>query len=307
MKRWLQPRRSAHFRAQKSTYSGRSSSASISRARLSGRRSSRNADDLFGRGDQADHVEVNAAAEHGVAAQLRRRDAQQFQLGEDVLVDEVVLGRIDPDQPRHRLAEDETAGGDEVLEGDQDGRLAPLLLDDAALVVDARDGGVGRAVAGQARHVAGRAVGETRPDDELLLARGIVQDARRGRHDQPDQRGRVRGIGPDALGHPVAEDAVADAVGPHPLAALVGGQAGPLQEDQARLGLERVGAPGAVLARQGLEVEGRVVAAQAEPEAVLARGSAVAGTLVAAEPSSARAGPRARIGWDAPSRRCGPG
>ena len=211
VKRWLQPRRSAHFRAQKSTYSGRSSSASISRARLSGRAVVEERDDLLGRGDEADHVEVDAAAELGVVAQLRRGDAQQLQLGEDVPVDEVVLGRIDPDQPRHRLAEDEPAGGDEVLERDQDGRLAPLLLDDASLVVDARDGGVGRAVAGQARHVAGRAVGEPGPDDELLLARGIVQHARRGRHVQPDQRGRVRGIGPEPLGHPVAEDAVADA------------------------------------------------------------------------------------------------
>ena len=110
-------------------------------------------------------------------------------------VDEVVLGRIDPDQPRHRLAEDEAAGGDQVLEGDQDGRLASLLLDDAALVVDARDGGVGRAVAGQAGHVAGRAVGEAGPDDELLRVRGIVQDARRRRHDQPDERGVSGGSG----------------------------------------------------------------------------------------------------------------
>ena len=60
----------------------------------------------------------------------------------------------------------------------------------------------------------------------------------------------------------------------------MGDTAGPLQEDQARLGLERVGAPGAVLAGQGREVEGRVVAAQAEPEAVLARGRAVAGPLL---------------------------
>src|SRR5205823_3433921 len=131
-------------------------------------------------------------------------------------------------------------------------------------------------------HVAVRAVGEARADDELLLARGIIQDARRRRHDQPNESGHASRVGPDTLGHPVAEDAVADAVLPHPLAALVGHPAGPLQEDQARLGLERVGAPGAALARQGLEVEGRIVAAQAEPEAVLARGSAMAGTLVAA-------------------------
>ena len=38
----------------------------------------------------------------------------------------------------------------------------------------------------------------------------------------------------------------------------------------------------APFSRQGLEVEVRIVAAQAEPEAILARGSAVACTLVAA-------------------------
>ena len=239
-------------------------------------------DDLFGRGDEADDVEVDASAELGVVAQPRRGDAQQLQFREDVPVDEVVLGRIDPVQPRHRLPECEEGGGDEVPERDQDGRFAPRLLDDAPLVVDARDGGVGRAVSGQARHVAGRPVGETCPDDELLLASGILEYASRGRHDQPHQRGRVRGVGSDTRGHPVAEDSVTDVVGPHAPAPLVGGYAGPLQEDQARLGLERIGAPGAVLAGQGLEVEGRIVAAQTEPESVLARGRAVAGPLVAA-------------------------
>ena len=114
--RWLQPSRSAHFRVQKSTYSGRFEQRVDQPRPLVGTTVLEERDEFFGRGDQADQVEVNPAAEHGVVAQLRRGDAQQFQLGEDVPVDEIVRGRIDPDQPGHRLAEDEAAGGDQVLE-----------------------------------------------------------------------------------------------------------------------------------------------------------------------------------------------
>ena len=52
-----------------------------------------------------------------------------------------------------------------------------------------------------------------------------------GRHHQLDQLGRIRRIGPYSSGDPVVEHAVAYAVGRHPLAPLVGGLAGPLQED----------------------------------------------------------------------------
>ena len=92
--------RSAHFRAQKSANSGRSTRRSTSFGRLSGSGSARNARASSGVGQPADRVEVGPAEED------RRRSTgseglilQRLQLGEDVACrSTLLLGRPVPDE-----------------------------------------------------------------------------------------------------------------------------------------------------------------------------------------------------------------
>ena len=76
--------------AQWSAYSGRSSSRSTSRARLSADVIGEEGAGLVGRRQPADHVEVGSPQERGIACGFRGSEAELLELGPDVVVDEVV-------------------------------------------------------------------------------------------------------------------------------------------------------------------------------------------------------------------------
>ena len=124
---------------------------------------------LVRRGQHADRVEKGAAQELGVAAGVGRVDAEDAELGEHVVVDEVVAageaGRID--RLLERGGDDDD--GDERLEGGADGGFA--VADDADLAEGVHVGHAG--VVGieprQPGHVARVAVAEFGPDGQLQL------------------------------------------------------------------------------------------------------------------------------------------
>ena len=147
---------------------------------------------------------------------------------------------------------------------------------------------VGRLEDGQAGHVAGTAVGEDGPHaqrhavgrfDQHLLARADFEAA---------QHGAARRVGPQAAGDPVAQEAVFQGADVEALAALVRHRGGGLEQNEALLGPQPVGAAAEGVAAEGEEVEVGALAAQREFEAVLAVLVAVAGAHVAAGPRQHR-------------------
>ena len=110
--------------------------------------------DLVGRGQDADRVEVGAADELGVGAGLGRADPHPVQLGEDRLVDHVVLRDLGDLEAGDLDQVGEPDVGDEVEVVGDDRDLAAGLEGDVAVGVDVGDLGVRRVVVADRRDVA---------------------------------------------------------------------------------------------------------------------------------------------------------
>ena len=153
---------------------------------------------------------------------------------------------------------------------------------DQAVDGDLDPGGVADVVGGLAGDVARGAVVELGGDHELLV-QGPGRREPLGREDpeRPDP-GRRGPIIAATRGDPAQQGLGLDRSAGKPQAALVGYAGRRLQEGQAPLRRQAVDAPAELVVGQRLEIEVRIVAPQAEPEAALAAQVAVAGPHVAA-------------------------
>ena len=131
-------------------------------------------------------------------------------------------------------------------------------------------------------HVAGRAVGEPAMTRSWSRRTGACSGRGPGPTRCAASLGRSAGSSDPPPGDPVADQRQSELFGAEPLAPFMRDHAAALLHDQAGFGVARVGPPAGGVASQ-IEVVGRQVEPWgAEPEAVLARGRAVAGAGVAA-------------------------
>ena len=120
-----------------------------------------------GGGQDADHVEVDAAQEGLVGGQGGGRHAHGFQFVVDEFVDAVVGGEFG-EGLRPGLRDGQAQDRGLALVGYDDGRIARVFGAHLAFGADAGDLRVGRVVAGVGCHVAHLAVGEDGGDEQPL-------------------------------------------------------------------------------------------------------------------------------------------
>ena len=255
---------------------------------MSGRASSRKRRASSGVGRHAERVEVGAAQEHAVGTQVRRLHPQRPQLGEDGAVDVVVLGRVVPDEAGPGGNERQLHGRLAVEVAHQDGRLAESPADGRRRRDRrGRPGWTARRRPGRSRRGSGRRRRSPVTRSGTSSA-GSASTARAASRRGVAARGVPGGSSRQPVGDPAAEDAVFARADGEALAAFVGTTAGRLEEHQAVVGVQPVGAAGERVARQDGEVEVGVLAAEGELEAVLAVLVAVAGALRCSRRATAR-------------------
>lgn len=121
-----------------------------------------------GRRQHAAHIHRCPANELLIGADIRRQDVQHLQLGEDVLIDVVLLRRVVPGEALLRL-QIRQPHRDQLLQVTaQDRDLSRLTELDQAVGVDRGNGGIAAGEDGQAGHVARLTVGVGGNDRQLL-------------------------------------------------------------------------------------------------------------------------------------------
>ncbi len=200
-------------------------------------------------GQLADDIEKDAAQKLAIAAQRRRLQAQQPQLGEDMMIDVIVFGRRVPDEAGLGIAEDETGRGHlpQVLRRDRG--LAGLLL----LHQSARSNGGDRVIidaeARQVRDLAPGAVAEARQDAELPARHRIIEDVARRRYFQAFERRSAGRIIAGALGDPATQQLILRITRCQTLAAFVRHLPGGFLQDETGRRIEAIQPAAVGLAR----------------------------------------------------------
>ncbi len=276
----LTRRMSPHFRAQKSTYSGRSSRRSTNRARLSGDESARNASISSGVGVVPIASSI-ARRRNSASVQRSRRDQPQLApLGGGLLVEDVVGGERERLVPRERDGQPGHRGVPLVA----DHHVGLALADGAgqAVAIDPGHGVIQAVEPGLRRHVAHGAVAQSRQDHEPLILAGFHQAAV-GQHLDPRHCRIVLAGRRRPLLQPEADQRILVRPILHPPAPAMRDGERRLEQQEALLGRERRDPPslGALDDRRvvGLGLEPQ----QGEPEPPLAVLRPVARPLVAPE------------------------
>ncbi len=238
--------------------------------------------DLLRRGQNADHVQMDAADELAISTQGRRLDLQQLELFVDQRVDVVLLWRIRPAESLDVAQERQRRRGQFFQVADHDHGFAPIAGHDQAPGRDAGHAAGRTGVDRQTSDVAHRAVGKMCHDRKLLrMRRPMHGPLWRVNLDLAANR-CVGRIALATAGDPVVQDFIRRILGSQPPAAAVRNFQQRLGQQQALLRLEWIRAATKALADQRQLVERRIVAQQRQAEAAFARRRAVTRAGVAA-------------------------
>ena len=267
-----------------STYAGLPISRSISSSRFSFRvaRVGEKCPHVGRRRRQAGQIEIDAADELGVGAQLARQRLDPLQLVDTPACRCSCSPAVLPGEAAAIAHDGDGRRGVGPFEAGEHGRLAAAQGRDQAVLVGLENLGVAAFDERLGAHVAHAAVGVGGQHAELLLHLR-QRDDRRGRLnlDLRDARGGAIELRP--LRDPALEQFVVRLARLDQHAADVRHRAARLEQHQALLGHRPIEAPGGEVVGQRTMIEQRIVAAERELEAVLALGRAVAGAGVAAE------------------------
>ena len=201
-----------------------------------------------------------------------------------MLVDEVELRGLGPDESRHILMEQQIGRVDMLEIADQDGRLAAARARDQPRGIGRGDRFVGASEDGQVREIAPRAVAELANHFELQLPIGMKQVSGFRLHfDLLTDRGSWQ-VGPGALRDPVPQYLICRVALLQLLPAAMRHLHQRLKQKQARVGIVGVDAAAKVFADQRQLIESRIESAQRQPKAPLAGRRAVARTGTAPLP-----------------------
>src|SRR6185437_7487254 len=238
----------------------------------------------FGRRRQhADGIEEGAAQELGIAAQVRRFDAQNTELIEHMLIDKIVTRcqarRIDG--LLERSGEDDD--GDESLEANADGRLTVATNTHETIGVNLGHAGIVGVELAQPSHIAPLAVAVLGAHEELLLL-SRPQGAVAGQDDELAHFGIGLFWPWNACVEPGEQYLMRPAANGEQNAPFMGSEAERLAEKQTIFRHGGADAPALELACQPLEIVLGSVAAQRKPETILPRTLAMTRTLIAPPP-----------------------